>query len=188
MKRIAVFASGSGSNAENLINYFNDSELADISVIFCNRKEAGVRQRAERHSVPFIYFTPDQLKDGTVLGKLKQYRIDFIVLAGFLLKIPKDLIEAYPDRIVNIHPALLPDYGGKGMYGMRVHEAVVEAGEQETGITIHYVNENYDQGEIIFQATVEVYEDDSPEDVAEKVHELEYKYYPQVVEDLIASL
>ena len=185
MKRIAIFASGSGSNAENLINFFKESEIGDVALVLSNKKDAKVLSRAQKHGVPTVVFTPAELKEGKVLERLLRSKIDFIVLAGFLLKIPEEMIEKYPDAIVNIHPALLPKYGGKGMYGMHVHDAVVQAGEEESGITIHYVNENYDQGDIIFQARCEVFPDDTPEDVAEKVHALEYKYFPQVVEDIL---
>lgn len=188
MKRIAVFASGSGSNAENFINYFRQSDAADISLILSDNKSAKVLQRAEKYGVPHVVFTKEELAGGKVLEKLKRSKIDFIVLAGFLRLVPADIINTYQGRIVNIHPALLPSYGGKGMYGMNVHKAVVEAGEEESGITIHYVNEHYDQGDIIFQARTEVYPDDTPEDVAEKVHALEYQYYPQIVDQLICEL
>ena len=148
MKRIAVFASGSGSNAENFINYFRQNDAADISLVLSDNKSAKVLQRAEKHGVPHAVFTKEELACGKVLEKLKRNKIDFIVLAGFLRLVPADIINSYQGRIVNIHPALLPSYGGKGMYGMNVHKAVVEAGEEESGITIHYVNEHYDQGDI----------------------------------------
>ena len=188
MKRIAVFASGSGSNAENFINYFRQNDAADISLVLSDNKSAKVLQRAEKHGVPHAVFTKEELACGKVLEKLKRNKIDFIVLAGFLRLVPADIINSYQGRIVNIHPALLPSYGGNGMYGMNVHKAVVEAGEEESGITIHYVNEHYDQGDIIFQAHTEIYPDDTPEDVAEKVHALEYQYYPQIVDQLICEL
>lgn len=188
MKRIAVFASGNGTNTEGIVNYFEDSELARVSVIFCNRKNAGVVDRARLLGVRCIVFGKDALQNGEVLAKLKEHRIDMIVLAGFLLKVPSEILQKYPDRVINLHPALLPDYGGEGMYGMHVHEAVVENEEEETGITIHYVNDDYDEGEIIFQETVEVDYEDTPEDVQYKVQQLEHKHYPEVIEYVIKDL
>lgn len=188
MKRIAVFASGSGTNAENIVKYFEDSDLARVAVIFCNRKNAGVMDRAHKLGVRSIYFDRDQLESGDVLDKLRELKVDFVVLAGFLLKIPSDIIAEYEGRIINIHPALLPDYGGPGMYGMAVHEAVVENEEEESGITIHHINDEYDDGEIIFQESVEIDFEDSPEDVQYKVQQLEHKHYPEVIEYLIKDL
>ncbi|AEV33330.1 phosphoribosylglycinamide formyltransferase [Owenweeksia hongkongensis] len=188
MKRIAVFASGNGTNTEGIVNYFEDSDLARVFVVFCNRKNAGVVDRARLLGVRCIVFSKEGLQNGEVLAKLKEYKIDMIVLAGFLLKVPSDIIQQFPDRIINLHPALLPDYGGDGMYGMHVHEAVVENEEEETGITIHYVNDDYDEGEIIFQETVEVDYEDTPEDVQYKVQQLEHKHYPEVIEYVIKDL
>lgn len=188
MKNIAVFASGSGTNAENIIKYFEDSDLARVAVVFCNRKQAGVLDRTHKLGVRSIVFSKEELENGQILKKLQETNIHFVVLAGFLLKIPSEIIEAYPEKIINIHPALLPDYGGPGMYGMAVHEAVVENEDEETGITIHYVSEDYDEGEIIFQQSVEVDYEDTPEDVQYKVQQLEHKHYPEVVEYLIKDL
>ena len=188
MKTIAVFASGSGTNAENIVKYFEDSDLARVAVIFCNRKNAGVLDRAHKLGVRSIVCSKEGLEGGEVLNKLKELKVDFIALAGFLLKVPPEIISSYEGRIINIHPALLPDYGGEGMYGMAVHEAVVENEEEESGITIHYVTENYDEGEIIFQESVEVDYEDSPEDVQYKVQQLEHKHYPDVIEYLIKDL
>ncbi len=188
MKRIAVFASGSGTNAENLINYFRQNDGADVSLVLTDNPKARVLERAAKYSVPTVVFSREELREGKVLDKLVKNKIDFIVLAGFLSLVPRGITEHYQERIVNIHPALLPAYGGKGMYGMKVHQAVIDAGEQESGITIHYVNENYDDGDIVFQARTEVFGDDAPEDLAERVHALEYKYYPQVVDDLVSAL
>ncbi len=188
MKNIAVFASGSGTNAENIVKYFQDSDLARVAVIFCNRKHAGVMDRAHKLGVRSIYFDKSELGNGQVLSKLKESKIDFIALAGFLLKIPSDIIQEYENRIINIHPALLPDYGGLGMYGMAIHAAVVENQEEETGITIHYINDDYDEGEIIFQESVEIDFEDTPEDVQYKVLQLEHKHYPEVIEYLIKDL
>ena len=186
-KKIAIFASGSGSNAENLIRYFDQRTDVVFPVIVTNKASAYVHERAKQLGVPSCFFSKEEFENGTVLELLQKEGIDFIILAGFLLKIPENLLRAYPNRIINIHPALLPKFGGKGMYGMHVHEAVVEAGEKESGITIHYVNENYDEGEIIFQATCNVLASDSANDVAEKVHGLEYEYFPKVVEEIIMN-
>lgn len=188
MTRIAIFASGSGSNAEEITKYFRNTDFAEVALILTNNPEAYVLQRAEKLGVPAVTFTGKELREtDIVLNVLKEYDIDFIVLAGFLLLVPQNLIEAFPDRIVNIHPALLPRYGGKGMYGDRVHQAVCDAGEKESGITIHYVNPLYDEGQIIFQATCPVNEEDTPETVARKVHALEYQHYPQVIGRVIKN-
>jgi len=184
--RLAVFASGSGSNAENICNYFSSGKNVEIAVIISNKVDAYVHRRAEKLGIASLTISKSDLSDsGKMLLLLGKYQIDFIVLAGYLLRIPRGLIEAYPRRIVNIHPALLPKFGGKGMYGDRVHEAVVEAGEKESGITIHYVNENYDEGDIVFQAKCSVLEKDSPDAVASKVHALEYKHYPSVIDRIL---
>ena len=187
MKKIAILASGSGSNAENIVNYFKDRK--DISFkIYSNKKDAFVLERAKRLGVPYESFLKSELEDGTLLSKLTAEKVDFVVLAGFLLKIPDAMLTVFPDKIVNIHPSLLPKYGGKGMYGMKVHEAVVAAGEKESGITIHTIDNHYDEGSVVFQTTVPVLPTDSPEDVAHKVHELEYKYFPQVIDEMISKL
>ena len=186
MKKIAVFASGSGTNAENIANYFADSQCINVVLIVSNNPLAGVHDRVNRLGIPSMTFTNEELAEGSkIVKKLTEYEVDWIVLAGFLKKISGTILNAYPDRIVNIHPALLPKYGGKGMYGMRVHEAVVAAGDTESGITIHYINENYDEGQIIFQARCPVLPSDTPEDVATKVHALEYRYYPEVIEKTV---
>ena len=181
MKRIALLASGSGSNAENIIRYFSGNPEYIFPLIVSNKKDAYVHERAKNLDIPSFTLSKDGFASGELLALLRKFEIDGIVLAGFLLKVPESLIEAYPDKIVNIHPALLPKYGGKGMYGHYVHEAVVENKETESGITIHYVNENYDEGRILFQAKCPVLPTDSPDDVAAKVHELEYKYFPEVI-------
>jgi phosphoribosylglycinamide formyltransferase 1 len=188
MKRIAIFASGSGTNAERIINYFQDSDLARVIVVFTNNKDAGVIQRTRRYGISCLVVSQQELEQGAVLKKLQDARIDLVVLAGFLKKIPLEMVQAFEGRMVNIHPALLPDYGGEGMFGLNVHKAVVENEEEETGITIHLVSENYDEGEIIFQETVEIDADDSPEDVAYKVQQLEHKHYPEVIEWLLNQL
>jgi len=187
-KKIAIFASGNGSNAENLIHYFKNSDFAEVALILTNNKKAGVIDRAARLNVPVFEFSKEDLHSGkAVIEKLATFTIDWIILAGFLLRFPETLLKKYPNKVVNIHPALLPKYGGKGMYGMHVHNAVVENNEKETGITIHFVNEKYDEGEIIFQAKTKVLDSDTPVSVAEKIHELEQLYFPKVIEKLISE-
>lgn len=189
MVNIAIFASGSGSNAENISNYFKDKDGVSIRLIISNKADAFVHKRAEVLGIKSVTFSKDSFENSDlVLDCLKENKIDFIVLAGFLLKVPQNLIDAYPQRIINIHPALLPKFGGKGMYGDNVHKAVVAARESESGITIHYINENYDEGAIIFQARCDVLPDDTYQDVAEKVHQLEYLYFPPVINSVIAEL
>jgi len=185
MKRIVLFASGAGSNAENIIRYFSDSHELEFPFIISNRPDAGVHERAKKLGISSYSFKKNDFETGEVLKFLQDNAINFIVLAGFLLKIPDNLLKAYPNKIINIHPALLPKFGGKGMYGSHVHEAVVAAGEKESGITIHYVNENYDEGQIIFQACCPVLPTDSPDDVATKVHALEYEHFPRVIRDIL---
>ena len=185
MKRIVLFASGAGSNAENIIRYFSDSHELEFPFIISNRPDAGVHERAKKLGISSYSFKKNDFETGEVLKFLQDNAINFIVLAGFLLKIPDNLLKAYPNKIINIHPALLPKFGGKGMYGSHVHEAVVAAGEKESGITIHYVNENYDKGQIIFQACCPVLPTDSPDDVATKVHALEYEHFPRVIRDIL---
>lgn len=188
MKRIVIFASGSGSNAENIVRYFSDSNATEISLILSNRKDAFVHERAKKLGIPSYTFNKGEFEEaGLILETLKQYKIDFIVLAGFLLKVSQPILDAFPNRIINIHPALLPKFGGKGMYGDKVHQAVIDAGEKESGISIHYVNGHYDEGDVIFQAACEVLPDDSVNDVAQKVHQLEYKYFPEVIEKVVLN-
>ena len=184
MTKIAVFASGSGSNAENIINYFNNVEDINITAVFTNNKNAFVIQRAAKLNTKAIVFTKNELVNGSVTKALKDLNIDFIVLAGFLLLVPKDIVSAYKRKIINVHPALLPKYGGKGMYGMNVHNSVFENKESETGITIHYVNEVYDDGDIIFQAKCNLDEKDTPETIADKIHILEQENFPRVIHNL----
>jgi len=188
MKRIVLFASGSGSNVENIIRYFSDSHELEFPFVISNKADAFVHERVKKLKIPSYVFKKDEFEDGTVLEFLQNNAVDLIVLAGFLLKIPENILKAYPDKIINIHPALLPKFGGKGMYGSRVHEAVVSAGEKETGITIHYANENYDEGQIIFQARCPILPSDSPEDVAAKVHALEYKHFPRVIGEIVSGI
>ena len=187
MKRIAIFGSGAGSNAENIIKHFEDHDDARVWLVVSNRKSAGILDRAARLGVRSLILSPE-LDEASLIKKLKDAKIDLIVLAGYLKRISPELIAAFPNRIINIHPALLPGYGGPGMYGMRVHEAVIENGEEESGITIHFVNEAYDEGEIIFQDTVEIDEGDTPDDLAYKVHQLEYAHYPGVIESVLSGL
>lgn len=186
MIHLALFASGSGSNVENIVKHFINHPTIKVTTILCNNPNAGVIDRAKRLDIPYVVFSKKELEDGTVGKLLQQNSIDFIVLAGFLLKFPENLTKKYTHKIINIHPALLPKYGGKGMYGMHVHNAVVTHKEKESGITIHYVNENYDEGAIIFQDSVEVLPTDSAEDVAQKIHALEYKHFPRVIEQIIS--
>ncbi len=187
MKRVVILASGSGTNAENIIKYFQKSNVIIITQVLSNKKDAKVLNRAKRLNISNSSFNKeDFFKSDKVLNILNQ-QADFIVLAGFLWKIPEKIINAFADKIINIHPALLPKYGGKGMYGDNVHKAVVANKEKETGITIHFVNENYDEGAIIFQAKVSVNKEDTPEIVANKVHQLEYEYFPRVIEEVVVK-
>jgi len=187
-RRIIIFASGSGTNTQNIIEHFQRSKSAKVVRVLSNNKDAKVLERAEALKIKTSSFTKEELhaEDG-VLKLLKNEQPDIIILAGFLWKFPETILKEYPNKVINIHPALLPKYGGKGMYGKYVHEAIVKNAEKETGITIHYVNENYDEGAIIFQKSVKVNKDDTPESVAKKVQELEYNYFPQVIEDLLTN-
>ena len=185
MKRIVIFASGSGTNAENISLFFQESDLASVVHILTNKKDAKVLKRAKRLKINSLVFNKEDFLNQEKIGKFLKKEADFIVLAGFLWKIPEHIIEAFPNKIINIHPALLPKYGGKGMYGMHVHEAVVSNKEKETGITIHYVNKNYDEGAIIFQKRVALSSEDTPEIVAEKIHQLEQENFPKVIENIL---
>ncbi len=189
MKRIAIFASGSGTNAQKIIEHFNANDEIEVSLVLSNNPGAFVLERAKKMGIPSYVFDRQMFYETTQVGDiLRQIGIDFIVLAGFLWLIPPDILQSWQNRIVNIHPALLPKYGGKGMYGDRVHRAVIEAGENETGITIHYVNDKYDDGEIIFQDKFAVLPGDTPESIAERIHVLEHKHFPRVIEELIKGL
>ena len=190
MKKIAVFASGAGSNAEKIIQHFADgTKGAQVALIVCNKETAGVLNIAEREQIPSLLIEKERFFRGDgFVPELKNVQIDFIVLAGFLWKIPQTLIDAYPRRIINIHPALLPKYGGKGMYGSFVHQAVINAKEVESGITIHYVDEHYDHGDVIFQAKCPIGEGDNPDSLAQKIHELEHRHYPEVIENIVNKL
>lgn len=185
MKKLAILASGSGSNAEKIMEYFTNSPKAQVALVATNKQDAFVLERAKKFEIPTFTFTRKEMDAGLLLQKLKDEKIDWVILAGFLLKIPEELIRAFPDNMVNIHPALLPKYGGKGMYGSLVHEAVKASGDTETGITIHLVNEQYDEGKIIFQAVATVTESDTPDTIAEKVHTLEHRYFPEVIGSLV---
>jgi phosphoribosylglycinamide formyltransferase-1 len=185
MKRLIIFASGAGSNAENIIRYFQENPAARVVAVFSNKATAGVLQKAENHGIESIVFSKDELNDGSVCREVNNIKPDLIILAGFLLKFPDDIIAAYPNKIINIHPALLPKYGGKGMYGMNVHRAIVENKESETGITIHYVDAHYDEGDILFQQSVRLNGTETCEEISGKVQELEHEHFPKVIERLL---
>jgi phosphoribosylglycinamide formyltransferase 1 len=183
---LAIFASGSGTNFQAIVDYFTGHPFIQVALMLCNRPRAAVIDKASKAGVDCLVFTREELENtDKVSAGLREYDIHFIVLAGFLLKIPDKILKEFPDRIVNIHPALLPKYGGKGMYGNRVHEAVIVSGESLSGITIHMVNEEYDKGSIVSQHTCEVNKGDTPDKLAERVHELEHYWYPRVIEKLL---
>ena len=185
-KKIIVFASGSGTNAENIIRYFQDSEMAEVSLVLSNNQTAKVLERAHKLNVIALHFDKTAFyKTNDVLHILEDTQPDLIVLAGFLWLFPQKILEKFPKKVINLHPALLPKFGGKGMYGNNVHQAVLETKEKETGITIHYVNENYDEGQVIFQKAFPVDSQDTVKSIAEKIHELEYRHFPKVIEDLL---
>jgi len=190
MKHVAIFASGSGSNAAQLASYFDNHSVIKVSCLVSNRKQAGVFERLSRYKeITPLYIPKDDWNNAdVVLGLMQKHEVDYIILAGFLLKIPAYLIQEFPNKIINIHPALLPKYGGKGMYGMHVHEAVKLAKETESGITIHLVNEEFDKGEMVFQASCDVAENDTAEDIASKVQALEHKHFAKEVEKQILKL
>ncbi|HAR39088.1 MAG: phosphoribosylglycinamide formyltransferase [Bacteroidetes bacterium GWD2_45_23] len=189
MTQIAIFASGSGSNAENIADYFKGNPDIGVALILSNKQDAYVHERAKKLGIASFFFTKVEFDEGTkILDVLRKNKIDFIVLAGFLLKISQPILDAFSGRIINIHPALLPKYGGKGMYGDKVHQAVIDAGETESGITIHYVNEHYDAGHIIYQVSCEVQSGDSCDILAARVHALEYAHFPRVIEDVVREL
>ena len=185
MPKIVLFASGSGSNVENIIRYFQESPSIEVAFVFTNKQEAGVLERCKRLGVPAAYLNKMALDSPAFLEMLKNLNPNLIVLAGYLQKIKADWVTAFSGRIINIHPALLPNYGGKGMYGMNVHQAVIQAKEKESGISIHYVNEHYDQGALIAQYTVSVDAQDTPEQLAQKVQALEHRYFPEEIEKLL---
>jgi len=186
--KIAIFGSGSGTNAENIMQYFNGNLYIEVALVLSNKADAYILERARLHHIPYAVFTKTDFNNTLkLLSLLKEHEVDFIVLAGFLLQIPVNLIHAYPNKIINIHPALLPKYWGKGMYGDRVHDAVIASGDKFSGITIHYIDEHYDSGSIIFQAKCDVLTTDTPNDLATRIHALEYKYFPKVIEDTICK-
>ena len=186
--KIAIFASGSGTNAEEIIKHFQHHDRIEVSLILANNSKAKVLKRAENHKIPHFIFTREMFYKERIVDELLEInKIDFIVLAGFMWLIPGRFVTNYKSKIVNIHPALLPKYGGKGMYGMNVHKAVVENKDEESGISIHYVNEKYDEGKLIFQAKCPVLKYDTPEMVAEKIHVLEYKHFPEIIEKVLLS-
>ena len=185
MKRLAILATGSGSNAEKIMEYFAHSSKGKVVLVAANKTTAGVLTRAQKFGVPTFTFTRPELEEGLLLEKLQEEQIDWVILAGFLVKVPDELIRAFPERMVNIHPALLPNYGGKGMYGHHVHEAVKAAGDPFSGITIHLVNEHYDEGKIIFQAATAIAPEDSAETIAAKVLALEHQYFAGVIAGLL---
>ena len=189
MKNIAIFASGNGTNAERIMDYFSANDTVNIRLILTNNPEAGVIARAQKFDVPCLVFTRNEFYHSDKIDKiLEENDIDLIVLAGFLWLIPTSIVQTFPGRIINIHPALLPKYGGKGMFGHYVHEAVIANKETQSGITIHYVNEHYDEGNILFQAICEVKKDDTPNSLASRIHKLEYAYFPVVIEKLVGEL
>ena len=185
MPKIAIFASGSGTNAENLIESYKDTSLV-VTRVYCNNAKAGVIARAQRLNVPVTIFSKDEMWNSSVImDSMRAEQVDFVVLAGFMMLLPQTMIDAYRNKIINIHPSLLPKYGGKGMFGIPVHEAVLANHETESGITIHLVNEEYDSGKPLFQSTCHVLENDTPESLATRVHSLEYQYYPKIVREYI---
>jgi len=185
MKKIVLFASGSGTNAENIILHFKNSEIARVVAVISNNPNAKVLERAANHNVTSFVFSKADFSSEKVLQKIIEIQPDLIVLAGFLLHFPSNIIELYPNKIINIHPALLPKYGGKGMYGMNVHKSILENKEMETGISIHYVDEHYDNGDMIFQKSVSIEKCTTAEEIAQKVHELEHEHFPKVIEALL---
>lgn len=188
MKRIVILASGSGSNAENIINYFQNSNLARVTYVLSNNKNAKVLERAKRLSVNNLAFKKVDFFTNTTILELLKKEADIVILAGFLWKVPTNLLENFPNKVINIHPALLPNYGGKGMYGNNVHKAVVANKETETGITIHFVNEHYDEGAIIFQCKTDISPNDTADDVAAKIHVLEQNNFPQIIESVLLKM
>ncbi|MCF8219734.1 MAG: phosphoribosylglycinamide formyltransferase [Bacteroidales bacterium] len=187
MTNFAIFASGNGSNAENIIQYFKDHKFIRCALVVSNKKNAHVLERAKKHDIPAAYIPTHIFRENPeeAINTLEKHNIDFIVLAGFMVLVPSAIIQRYPNKIINIHPALLPDYGGKGMYGDNVHQAIIQANEKQSGISIHYVNEKYDDGQVIFQAACPVSKDDTVESLKEKVHQLEYEHYPPIIEQAI---
>jgi len=188
-KKLAIFASGSGSNAENICNYFANSSDIEVVLMCTNKRDAYIVKRAKKLDIPVVFISKSELNNFDNLHKkLQSAKVDIIILAGFLLKLPAIMIEYYPNRILNIHPSLLPKYGGKGMYGNKVHKAVLENKETESGISIHFVNQNYDEGEIILQEKCVISEDETLETLTEKIHQLEHNYFPIAIEKTLKNL
>lgn len=189
MKNIAIFASGSGTNAECIAKYFNDNPDININLVLTNKPKAGVLERADKLNIPTMVFDRETFYEtNKIVDVLISKEIDLIVLAGFLWLVPNNILKKYKNRIVNIHPALLPKFGGKGMYGQHVHQAVIDSGEKKSGITIHYVNEHYDKGQVIFQKEIGVSLNDTPDQLASRIHELEYEYFPKTIKKVIEGL
>ena len=184
-KRIAIFASGAGSNAQHIIHHFKNHKLAEVSLIVCNNELAGVLEISKKESIPVMIIAKKEFNESGYVNDLRANKIDFIVLAGFLWKVPTVLIGAFPEKIINIHPALLPSYGGKGMYGSAVHRAVIAAKEKQSGITIHFVDEQYDHGKIILQEKIDLSTSESEESLSKKIHVLEHKYFASAIEKLL---
>jgi phosphoribosylglycinamide formyltransferase-1 len=187
MKNIVIFASGSGTNAENIMIHFQNSAFAKVVAVFCNNENAKVIEKTKKREVATEIFSKNELNEGMVLKKLEDYHPDLIVLAGFLLKFPIAIIAEFPNKIINIHPSLLPKYGGKGMYGLKVHQSVLENNEAETGITIHFVNEHYDEGEFILQKSINIEDCVSADEIAEKINEMEMECFPTAIEKLLKN-
>jgi len=186
VKKIVIFASGEGTNTENICNYFSTSTRFEVVLIATNKKDSFVINRAQKLNIPSFVFSKNDLNNSVIVEKkLLELEVDFIVLAGFLLKVPKKIINLYSDKIVNIHPSLLPKFGGKGMFGENVHQSVIESGEKESGITIHYVNNNYDEGGVILQEKCSVSEDETVESLSEKIQKLEHEFFPKTIEKII---
>jgi len=188
MHALILFASGRGSNVQAIIDYFETGKFAHVALIVCNNPDAGVLEIAARHNIPVQLIDRTSFREQAFIDILKQHQPSLLVLAGFLWKVPETVVGAFPDRIINIHPALLPKYGGKGMYGSKVHDAVIAASEKESGITIHYVNEHYDEGDIILQARCRIYPEHTPEDLATSIHRLEHFYFPRTIEFLLRNI
>jgi phosphoribosylglycinamide formyltransferase-1 len=185
-KKLVILASGSGSNAERIVSFFRENGAADVSLVITNNPKAGVLERCRRLGIPTMIANRDDFYcNHKVLHQLKAEQPDLIILAGFLWLVPQEILQAFPNKVINIHPALLPKYGGKGMYGHHVHDAVIHAKEIQSGITVHYVNEKYDDGHIIFQATTSINQEDTPKSLAQKIHQLEYKHFPEVIQSLL---
>jgi len=186
LKGICIFASGSGTNADKIMAHFSKNELGHVVCVVCDKPSAGVLKYADQYGVPTLSINKESLQNpAELIGQLRDLGADLIVLAGFLRLLPAEFVQAFQNRIVNIHPSLLPKYGGKGMYGARVHQAVIDAGDERSGITIHYVNERYDEGSVVFQAECDVHKDDSADSLATRIHELEHEHYSQQIERLI---